>query len=48
MGDGPAQLWVARDNPRAYAFYRRNGFRPDGAEQVMPEAEGFVEVRLVR
>lgn len=32
LGDRPASLWVAADNPRAHAFYRRNGFRPDGAE----------------
>lgn len=23
-------LWILHDNPRAEAFYRRNGFRPDG------------------
>ena len=32
LADRPASLWVAADNPRAHAFYRRNGFRPDGAE----------------
>lgn len=32
LADRPASLWVAADNPRALAFYRRNGFRPDGAE----------------
>ena len=26
-------LWVARDNPRAIAFYARNRFVPDGTEQ---------------
>ncbi|CAN5189773.1 hypothetical protein BH09ACT5_BH09ACT5_02060 [soil metagenome] len=30
-GESPAYLWVASDNPRAQAFYRRNGFAPDGA-----------------
>ncbi len=30
VGDDPAFLWVAADNPRAHAFYRRNGFAPDG------------------
>ncbi|MFZ7087430.1 GNAT family N-acetyltransferase [Curtobacterium sp. RRHDQ10] len=30
LADRPASLWVAEDNPRAQAFYRRNGFRPDG------------------
>lgn len=32
LGDRPASLWVAAENPRAQAFYRRNGFRADGAE----------------
>jgi ribosomal protein S18 acetylase RimI-like enzyme len=31
LGDRPAYLWVAADNPRAQAFYRRNGFAADGA-----------------
>ncbi|MCB5290731.1 GNAT family N-acetyltransferase [Arthrobacter sp. SO3] len=31
VGDGGAYLWIAEDNPRAFAFYRRNGFVPDGA-----------------
>jgi ribosomal protein S18 acetylase RimI-like enzyme len=31
LGTRPAYLWVAADNPRAQAFYRRNGFTPDGA-----------------
>lgn len=30
LGDAPAFLWVAADNPRAQAFYRKNGFSPDG------------------
>jgi len=34
LEDRPASLWVAADNPRAEAFYRRNGFRPDGAESA--------------
>src|SRR5665213_4144985 len=29
IGSEPAYLWVAEDNPRAQAFYRRNGFEPD-------------------
>ncbi|SFR67945.1 Ribosomal protein S18 acetylase RimI [Agromyces sp. CF514] len=29
----PAYLWVLDDNPRAQAFYRRNGFAPDGTEK---------------
>ena len=34
IGDAPAFLWVAADNPRAQAFYRRNRFVPDGAAEV--------------
>lgn len=44
----PASLWVAEENPRAIAFYRRNGFTPDGARQVDDAWEGLAEVRLVR
>lgn len=29
-----AYLWMAADNPRAHAFYRRNGFRHDGATET--------------
>ena len=47
-GDGPAMLWVARDNNRAVAFYRRNGFEFDGAEQTDPGAPAIVDARMVR
>lgn len=47
-GDGPAMLWVARDNPRAVAFYLRNGFEFDGAEQTDPGAPAIVDARMVR
>jgi len=46
LADQPAQLWVAADNPRAHAFYRRNGFRPDGAESSFGPIPATV--RLVR
>ncbi|MDQ1121580.1 GNAT family N-acetyltransferase [Microbacterium trichothecenolyticum] len=46
LDDRPAQLWVAADNPRAHAFYRRNGFRPDGAESSFGPIP--TTVRLVR
>lgn len=40
-----ASLWVADPNPRARAFYRKHGFRADGASKV----EGGVrEVRMTR
>lgn len=31
LGSGGAYLWIAEDNPRAFAFYTRNGFVPDGS-----------------
>jgi len=34
VGDRPCSLWVADDNPRARAFYTRNGFQPDGAHKT--------------
>jgi ribosomal protein S18 acetylase RimI-like enzyme len=46
-GTRPAQLWVMRGNDRAIAFYRRNGFEPDGVE-VTDDRLGVVEVRMVR
>ncbi|MGN6220098.1 MAG: GNAT family N-acetyltransferase [Microbacterium sp.] len=48
LGDGPAQLWVAKDNPRAVAFYRRNGFEFDGVEHVDPATPLLVEARMLR
>lgn len=36
LGDAPAFLWVAADNPRAHAFYRRNGFVDDGSRDEHP------------
>jgi ribosomal protein S18 acetylase RimI-like enzyme len=44
----PAELWVFRDNPRAVAFYRRNGFHPDGAEYTDQRFPDLPEVRMVR
>lgn len=48
IGAEPAQLWVARDNPRAMAFYRRNAFAPDGVEFADPSLDNLVELRMVR
>ncbi|MET3469350.1 MULTISPECIES: GNAT family N-acetyltransferase [Microbacterium] len=49
LGDESASLWVLADNPRARAFYARNGFRPDGAEKDDTSwGESISEVRLVR
>ncbi|MGV1007966.1 MAG: GNAT family N-acetyltransferase [Dermatophilaceae bacterium] len=47
-GAEPAQLWVAKDNPRAHAFYRKHGFAPDGLEVADPDLDGLLEVRFVR
>lgn len=46
LGRRPASLWVAADNPRAHAFYRRNGFAADGATSSFGPIE--TTVRLVR
>lgn len=49
LGDRPAYLWSAVDNPRAQAFYRRNGFTADGARKQYPLAGHSVSIaRFVR
>ena len=48
LGTEPASLWVLEDNPRARAFYARNGFTPDGARQPTGFDTGGDEIRLVR
>lgn len=48
IGGDPAMLWVAKENPRAIAFYARNGFRFDGVEQVDPHAPLITDARMVR
>ncbi len=48
LGTAAASLWVAADNDRATAFYRRFGFEPDGAEEVIPSWENLREIRMVR
>lgn len=49
IGTDPAFLWVATDNERAHAFYRRNGFEFDGAMKVTPFfGEMLRESRMVR
>ncbi|MEP7765155.1 hypothetical protein [Sanguibacter sp. 25GB23B1] len=45
---GFAMLWVAKQNPRAVAFYRRNRFELDGAEQIDPGAPMITDARMVR
>lgn len=48
VGDAPCQLWVAKENLRARAFYRRQGFGPDGAERQVEEWGGLIVERWVR
>lgn len=48
LGAEPASLWVAAQNLRAIGFYRRFGFEPDGAEDIMPQWENLKEIRMVR
>lgn len=48
LGTDPAMLWVAKENPRATAFYLRNGFHFDGAEQIDPHAPLITDARMVR
>ncbi|MEJ1192270.1 GNAT family N-acetyltransferase [Pseudarthrobacter sp. CCNWLW207] len=43
--NAPAALWVAHPNPRAQAFYRKNGFVTDEAVNTEDEVCG---VRVVR
>lgn len=48
LGDAPAELWVAADNPRARAFYSRNGFLADGVQFIDADAYDMEEIRLIR
>ena len=41
----PSVLWVADPNPRAHAFYLKNGFVSDGAVKT---EDGVREVRMAR
>jgi len=43
--DQESSLWVADPNPRAQAFYRRNGFLPNGASRT---ESGVREIRMRR
>lgn len=48
LAEDAAMLWVEQGNPRAIAFYRRNGFVFDGAEQTDPATPRIVEARMTR
>lgn len=49
IGNQDAYLWVLKDNPRAQAFYRKEGFDLDGAEKFMSLGPAEVEIaRMTR
>jgi len=49
ISTAPAYLWVANDNSRARAFYLKNGFEPDGAEDTHSIAgTPVLAIRMVR
>lgn len=48
VSDLPALLWMAADNPRALAFYRRNGFEPTGEHRLDENFDNLAEIRLIR
>jgi GNAT superfamily N-acetyltransferase len=48
VGGKPCALWVAEANGRAISFYRRQGFRPDGASRRIEEWEGLPVIRMLR
>lgn len=49
LGRDAAYLWVLEGNPRAQAFYRRNGFERDGKRQLLPPVwYELPEIRMVR
>ncbi|WP_157749275.1 GNAT family N-acetyltransferase [Jatrophihabitans sp. GAS493] len=47
IGERAAHLWVFEANPRAIAFYRKQGFAPDGTAKI-DEDTGLAEVRMTR
>ena len=48
LGGRGASLWVLDDNPRARAFYARNGFSPDGTDNIDEHFGNVREIRMVR
>ncbi|MGH3654360.1 N-acetyltransferase family protein [Glutamicibacter sp.] len=48
LGDEPAMLWVAAQNPRAIRFYERNGFAFDGVTEDDPTAPKITDARMLR
>ncbi|GAB3621856.1 GNAT family N-acetyltransferase [Glutamicibacter endophyticus] len=48
LGQEPTMLWVAQENPRAIAFYQRNGFYFDGQTEQDPAAPAITDARMLR
>lgn len=48
LGQESAALWTAEDNPRAKAFYGRNGFELTGERTILEDWEGIALVRMTR
>ena len=48
VGNRAAFLWVLEANPRAQAFYARNGYRPDGATKIEELIFDAPIIRMVR
>lgn len=48
VGTAPALLWVATRNPRAKAFYAKNGFAPDGTAKTIARWDNVVNERYLR
>ncbi len=48
VGNRAAFLWVLEANPRARAFYARNGYRPDGATKIEELIFDAPIIRMVR
>jgi GNAT superfamily N-acetyltransferase len=49
IGESSAYLWVLEANPRAQAFYSKNGFHPDGKRKLLPpDWHELPEIRMVR
>ena len=40
-------LWVLKDNAKAIDFYKKCGFRPDGAENVISLGTELTEIRMI-
>src|SRR5690606_8632898 len=49
ISEPTAYLWVLADNERGKAFYRKNGFRPDGkSKRFEIAAQSFEELRYLK